>query len=104
MKRTMVARDEFEVAAVGLDLFEQPFAVIEAVGSSSNDEFSKGASDGNFGSVRRPAARGHGLVARPAFLRGRRRGEPQIEVALLGREFAELANGHRVLNWRHGGP
>jgi hypothetical protein len=78
-----VARDEDDVAAVGLDLFQQARCCHQSVGSSSNDEFPKRAGYGNLALCVDPRRDATVLCHHPAFLGGRRRRKAQVEVALL---------------------
>ena len=90
-----------DVAAVGLDLFEQQQLRVIAVGTTPNAELAVFAAQRQLGAVRRPAPSGDGLMACDALLRSRRWREAQVEVALFGSELAQRSHRDAVAGVAH---
>ncbi|MNN88862.1 hypothetical protein D3C81_2065990 [compost metagenome] len=96
MQQPVVLRDARDVAAVGLDLLQQVGQRVVAVGAAAHQQTRIFATQRQLGDVGLIAARDHGGMPSDAFLRGRRGGEAQVEVAFLGGEFAKRAHGDGV--------
>ncbi|MNP29666.1 hypothetical protein D3C76_1227000 [compost metagenome] len=96
MQQAVVLRDARHVAAVGLDLFQQVFQRVESIGAAADHQSGILATQRQLGDVADAAPRDHGGVTGDAFLGGGRRGETQVEVALLGGEFAQRAHGDGI--------
>ena len=86
-----------QIAAKGLDLLDAPALRVVAVGAAAHGQAVELAADADFGFVAvTPLSppRGDDRVAGKALKRGGRRREAQVEIAGLGRELAQRADGH----------
>ncbi|MCY1186039.1 hypothetical protein D9M73_268730 [compost metagenome] len=92
----MVGRHARKVAAIGLHFLQAVEVRIVAIGAAAHPQGAELAAEGQCGQVALATPAGHQGVAGDAFLGGGRRGETQVEVALLGGELAERAHGHAV--------
>ncbi|MNM59535.1 hypothetical protein D3C81_707900 [compost metagenome] len=85
-----------QVAPVCLDFFQLAPRRVVAIGAAPHVQGSEVAGQADFALVIIVAPARDGGVARHAFLRRGRRREAQVQVARLGREFAQGAHGDRV--------
>ncbi|MCY1520962.1 hypothetical protein D9M68_557570 [compost metagenome] len=92
VQRAVVVGDARDVAAVGLDLFQQVALGVVAVGAAADHQARILAGQRQFGEVAGAAPGDHRGMPGHALGGGRRRGEAQVEVALLGGEFAQRAH------------
>ncbi len=96
MQVTMVAGLAVQAAPVGLDLFQAIGSGVEAIGATAHLQVLEVALQADLALIAGTAPRRHPLVAFDTFQGGGRRGEPEIQVAGLGGEFAEGANGDAI--------
>jgi len=96
VQRTLVFAHCFEVAAIGLELFEPAACGVVAVGAAAHRQRFECAGQRDFGLVARRAPRGDGGVAGAAIARVGRRREAHVEVAAFGGELAQRAHGDGV--------
>ena len=92
----VVVRQGGQVAAKGFDLFKLQLVRIVAIGSAAHHQLLVFAAQAELGLVAVRAARRNQRVARHAFLRGRRRRKAQVQVAVLGGEFAQGPDSHKI--------
>ena len=93
---SMIRRHALEGAAMGLHLFEPVRGAVVTVDAAAHREALVGARHADLGLViHRPALRNDPMSG-DSFLRGGRRREAKIEIALLGRELAERAHADDV--------
>ena len=94
----VVGGHRVEFAAVGLDFFELAARRVVAIGAAPHVQRPEVAAQADFALVIVVAPARDGGVAGHAFLRRGRGGKAQVQVAHLGREFAQGAHGDRVLH------
>jgi len=88
VQMAMVGRHEVEVALEGLDLFKHLPLRFEIVGAPAHHQVLVLGTQRYLGAMGRRTTRRHRLVPGDALLRSWRRGEAQVQVALLGGELA----------------
>jgi hypothetical protein len=96
----MIGGHARKVAAMRLDFLDQVLVAIVAVGTAAYMQRAEIARQAQLGLVMFTAAARDDAVAGNALLRRRRRREPQVQVAGLGREFAQGPYGHDIAGAR----
>ncbi len=93
---TMVVRLTGEVAPVGLDLFQAVCCRVVAIRAATYLQVAVVAFQRHFPFIAFATASRDLPMAGDTFLRGGRGGETQVQIALLGGELAERANGDPI--------
>ena len=98
MQMAVVGRLPGQIAAMGLDFFELVAVRIVAIGPAAHRQSAVFKLQRDLGLIADAAPCGDSLVAGNSLARGRRGGEAQIEVALLGGEIAQGPHGNHILH------
>jgi len=85
-----------QVTAVGFDFFELVFVGVVAVRAAAYPQTFEVGFKTDFSLVTFTPPCGDQRMAGNTFLRGRRRRETQIKIALFGRELAQRSNSYKV--------
>src|SRR6478672_8151179 len=92
----MVLRHALETAAIGLEFLELVACRVIAIGAAAHVQLAVLALERDFSLVAGSSASGNRRMTLHPFLRGRRRREAPIQIALFGCELAQRSYGDGV--------